>query len=112
MAEMAAFLFLVAVFRGVHAVTENPAGSMIFNYEAFASACSLWTRRFWAVLPHFRFSIAPYGYRFAKKFNLMGSHAWVRQLACTCQCPGGMHKPLATIKNVKGKKQLQASRQL
>ena len=35
MAEMAAFLFLVAVFRGVHAVAENPAASMVFNHEAF-----------------------------------------------------------------------------
>ena len=42
MAEMAAFLFLVAVARGVHVVVENPASNMMFNYEIFASTCGFW----------------------------------------------------------------------
>ena len=104
MAEMAAFLFLVAVCRGVHAVIENPASSMMFNYEVFANACCLWTTRYWAVLPHCRYSVAPFGSRYSKKFKLMGSHAWVVQLACKCLCPGRKHKSLATVKNVRGKK--------
>ena len=111
MAEMAAFLFLVAVFRGVHAVVENPPGSMMFNYEIFANACSLWLKRFWAVLPHCRFSTAPYGFRFGKRFKLMGSHAWVLQLACKCQCPGRQHKPLATVKTVRGKRKVTGLKQ-
>ena len=104
MAEMAAFLFLVAVSRGVQVVIENPAGSMMFNYEVFANACALWPKRFWAVLPHCRYSTAPFGSRYGKKFKLMGSHAWVLQLACRCRCPGRKHKSLVTVKNVRGKK--------
>lgn len=104
MAEMAAFLFLVAVSRGVHAVIENPACSMMFKYEVFANACCLWSPRFWAVLPHCRHSTAPYGSRFGKKFKLMGSHAWVLQLACKCLCPGRVHKRLTTEKSVGGKR--------
>jgi len=104
MAEMAAFFFLVAVSRGVHAVIENPASSMMFNYVIFANACCLWPKRFWAILPHCRFSTAPYGSRFGKKFKLMSSHAWVLQLACKCLCPGRKHKCLATVKTVGGKR--------
>ena len=104
MAEMAAFLSLVAICRGVQVVIENPAASMMFNYGVFAKACALWPRRFWAILPHCRYSTAPLGSRYGKRFKLMGSHAWVRQLACKCQCPGGKHKSLATVKNVRGKK--------
>ena len=105
MAEMAAFLFAVAVLNGAHAVIENPAGSMIFNYEVAATAWeAVWPKRFWAVLPHCRFSTAPYGSRVLKKFKLMGSHQWVQQLACKCQCPGRKHRPLATTKVVNGKR--------
>ena len=104
MAEMAAFLFLVAAARGVHAVIENPAASMMFNYEVFARACGLWSKRFWAILPHCRFSTTPFGSRIGKKFKLMCSHAWVRQLACKCLCPGRKHKQLCTVKDVRGKR--------
>ena len=37
MAEMAAFLFAVAVLRGAHAVIESPASSMMFRSEPAAS---------------------------------------------------------------------------
>ena len=104
MAEMAAFLFLVAVCRGVQAVIENPASSMMFNYEIFANACALWPKRFWAVLPHCRYSTAPLGSRYGKKFKLMGSHAWVQKLACKCQCPGRKHKYLVTRKKSEAKR--------
>ena len=104
MAEMAAFFFLVAVSRGVQVVIENPATSMMFNYECFANACALWPKRFWAVLPHCRYSTAPFGARYGKKFKLMGSHAWALRLACKCLCPGRKHKSLTTVKNVSGKK--------
>ena len=104
MAEMAAFLFLVAAARGVHAVIENPACSMMFSYEIFANACALWSERFWAVLHHCRFSDAPYGSRLGKKFKLMGSHSWVRQLACKCLCPGRKHKLLHKESRIQGKR--------
>ena len=104
MAEMAAFLFLVAVCRGVQVVVENPAASMMFNYEIFANACALWSKRYWAVLPHCRYSTAPFGSRYGKKFKLMGSHAWVLQLACKCLCPGHRHKKLISVKTVRGKR--------
>ena len=104
MAEMAAFLFLVAVARGVHVVIENPAASMMFNYEVFARTCGFWPKRFWAILPHCRYSTEPFGLRLGKKFKLMGSHAWVLQLACKCLCPGRKHKQLCTMKTVRGKR--------
>ena len=104
MAEMAAFLFLVATARGVHAVIENPACSMMFKYETFANACSLWSERFWAIVPHCRFSVAPFGSRLGKKFKLMGSHAWVRLLACKCLCPGRKHKLLVKECRIQGKR--------
>ena len=104
MAEMAAFLFLVAVARGVHAVIENPAASMMFGYEVFADTCGFWPKVFWAVLPHCRYSMEAFGSRLGKKFKLMCSHAWVLQLACKCQCPGRKHRQLHTVKTVRGKR--------
>ena len=98
MAEMAAFLFLVAALRGVHAVVENPASSMMFSYEPFALACSLWRDRFWAVAPHCAFSSAPFGSRFGKKFKLMCTHPWVHRLRRKCSCPGRVHKLLVVTK--------------
>ena len=103
MAQIAAFLFLVAVSRGVHAVIENPAGSMMFSYGPFAAACANWRDMYWAVLPRCRFSTERLGTRIGKKFKLMGSHPWVRQLACKCACPGGRHTPLHTTERKKGK---------
>ena len=104
MAEMAAFLFSVAVLRGAQAVLENPAASMLFNYEVAKTAWeAVWPECFWAVLPHCRFSSAPFGRRFGKKFKLMASHPWVQRLACKCKCPGRVHQPLATSKVVNGK---------
>ena len=41
----------------------------------------------------------------------MGSHAWVLQLACKCQCPGRQHKPLATVKTVRGKRKVTGLKQ-
>ena len=111
MAEMAAFLFLVAVARGVHVVIENPAGSMMFNYEVFASTCGFWPERFWAILPHCRYSTEPFGLRLGKKFKLMCSHAWVLQLACKCLCPGRKHQQLCTMKTVRGKRTVTGLRQ-
>ena len=111
MAEMAAFLFLVAVSRGVHAVVENPASSMMFNYETFALACGLWSKCFWAVLAHCRFSTARYGSRLGKKFKLMCSHGWVLQLACRCTCPGRKHQRLSTEKTVGGKRRVTGLKQ-
>ena len=112
MADMAAFLFAVAVLNGAHAVIENPAGSMIFNYEVAATAWeAVWPKRFWAVLPHCRFSTAPYGSRVLKKFKLMGSHQSVEQLACKCRCPGRKHRPLATTKVVNGKRTVTGCKQ-
>ena len=112
MAEMAAFLFAVAVLRGVHAVIENPPGSMIFGYEPAATVWeTIWRTRFWAVLPHCRFSEKPFGSRFGKKFKLMGSHRWVRRLACKCKCPGRKHKLLVTTKMIKGVRKVTGSKQ-
>ena len=104
MAEMAAFLFLVAVSRGVHAVIENPAGSMMFRYLVFEQTCRLWKQLFWAIVPYCRYSTAPLGKRYGKKFKMMGSHAWVQQLAAKCQCPGRKHVKLVIEKIVNGKR--------
>ena len=104
MAEMAAFLFLVAVFRGVHAVVENPAGSMMFNYAIFSQTCRLWKELFWAILPYCHYSTAPRGKRYGKRFKMMGSHPWVLQLAAKCRCPGRRHVKLVIEKIVNGKR--------
>ena len=96
MAEMAAFLFAVAVLRGAQAVIENPSSSMMFNYEVVKTAWeAVLPKRFWAVLPHCHFTQAPFGQRFGKLFKLMGSHPWVQRLSYKCRCPGRVHKPLA-----------------
>lgn len=111
MAEIAAFLFLIAALRGVHAVIENPAGSMMFSYEAFATACGLWRERFWAVVPYCSFSTANLGERLGKRFKLMGTHPWVRRLALPCLCPGRVHKALHTLKFVNGKRRVTGCKQ-
>ena len=106
MAEMAAFLFLVAVFRGVHAVVENPGGSMMFNYAIFSQTCRIWKELFWAIVPYCHYSTAPRGKRYGKRFKMMGSHSWVLQLAAKCRCPGRKHIKLVIEEIVNGKRRV------
>ena len=111
MAEMAAFLFLVAVYRGVYAVVENPAGSMMFNYAIFSQTCRLWTELVWAILPYCHYSTAPRGKRYGMRFKRMGSHPWVLQLAAKCRCPGRRHVKLVIEKIVNGKRTVTGKKQ-
>ena len=93
MASIAAFLYAVAMLRGVHPVIEQPAGSIMFRHKPLAKV--LKTFQHWAATCarcHFQVD-AVYGQRFLKRYKFVGE-AWVRSLQQNCTCPGAIHKAL------------------
>lgn len=92
-AKAAIFLWTLASERGVEAAMENPAGSMIFNYEPvrlgladrecviqIADGCAYSRKRF--------------GERSLKAYKFACTGTWIKKVCKRCQCPNGQHVAL------------------
>jgi hypothetical protein len=122
MARAAAFLFLVAVARNVHAYIENPAGSMLFRYLEEFNLLPLSSLPFLrtAITHRCHWSTEPYGKRWLKAFKFLATGEWIQKLGeGRCKCPAGpngkpLHLPLVKQGKKKGsrtglRKELQQS---
>jgi hypothetical protein len=98
MADVAGFLMCLAWRRGLSAVIENPASSLIFKYPNVQDVLSSFGAHF-CVTPRCSFSKEPLGQRYYKlyKFAAVGPHsssapgAWIAAAARTCTCPAKKH---------------------
>ena len=92
-AKAAIFLWTLASERGVQAAMENPAGSMIFNYQPvrlglddrecviqIADGCAYSRKRF--------------GERSLKAYKFACTGTWIKKVCKRCQCPNGKHLAL------------------
>ena len=87
MAEIAMFLFAVAIARGVYAAMENPAGSMLFTYLQKHSDN----------LGNLTVQCADrcaYGGNYFKKYKFLAAGSWVCDVDGRCSCDKGSHTPL------------------
>ena len=94
-ADAAAILFKLAHRRGVSVTLENPARSVMFKYGSLVD-CLEDIPLHYAVCPHCRFSTAPAGKRFSKKFKFMCNAAWIYRLRAVCNCQAGHMKLIKT----------------
>ena len=94
-AQIACFFLYLCVAREVHAVIENPAGSMLFSYlrphlaplRFLSTVCT----------PRCAFSSEALGLRFLKKFKFLATGTWVQSMARECPCQGLGHAPLMSV---------------
>ena len=101
MASIAAFLYAVAMLRGVHPVIEQPAGSIMFRYKPLANVLNIFQH--WVATCarcHFQVDTA-LGQRFLKRYKFVGEE-WVKSLQQNCTCPGAIHKALVRYDNSGG----------
>ena len=96
MAEVAAFLFIIAVSRGVHAFLENPAGSMMFSYlrEHFEPLHPLLAT---SIADRCHYSDEPMGERFLKPFKFLASGRWIHHVNGRCACVPQKHIELMKV---------------
>ena len=110
-AQVAMFLFAVATRRGATAVIENPAGSMIFNYEPVRAGLAA-HRTHVQIADGCAYNKKTFGLRSRKAFKFVASEAWISQVSLRCKCPNGLHVELMTTNEdgqVSGTPQLKAS---
>ena len=95
MAEVAAFCLLLASERRLFACLENPAGSMIFNYDPIKMVLEWLLRQlrglFRVVTPYCAFSQLPLGARYFKPFKFvaispLNDYNWIGGLKRVCSC--------------------------
>ena len=94
-ADAAAVLFKLAHTIGLSVTLENPVRSVMFKYGSLVD-CLADIPLHYAVCPHCKFSTAPAGTRFSKKFKFMCNGAWVCQLNAVCNCQAGHVKLIKT----------------
>jgi hypothetical protein len=98
MANVAGFLLHLAWRRGLTAVIENPASSLIFRYPNLECILSFYNAHF-CVTPRCSFSTEMLGERYYKlyKFAAIGPQtssspgAWIAKARRKCMCPGKQH---------------------
>ena len=95
MAEASLFLFCIAAARGVHAIVENPAASMFFEFPVVKRALQRLLCNF-TVTSLCSFSEEPAGQRAQKQLRLAStpSSHFVPSVRRVCTCPGKEHVPL------------------
>jgi hypothetical protein len=101
MADVAGFLMCLAWRRGLCAIMENPASSLIFRYPNVADVLSALGAHC-SVAPRCAFSEEPLGQKYYKlyKFAAVGPStslspgAWIAAIARTCGCPSRKHTSL------------------
>lgn len=96
MAEASLFLFCVAAARGVHAIIENPAASMFFEFPVVKHALQRLLCHF-VVTSLCSFSEEPLGQRAQKQLRLAytsQASRFVPSVRRVCTCPGKEHLPL------------------
>ena len=110
MAKAAAFLFLVAIARNVHAYIENPAGSMIFRYmREMGLLCATQFPFLASVVTHRCVwdTQTPYFNRYMKPYKFMATGSWITAVAQKCKCPtpqsGTKHLPLVKLSSNGGR---------
>ena len=103
-ADAAAVLFKLAHSRGVSVTLENPARSFMFQYGPLVD-CLAGIPLHYAVCPHCKFSTAPVGQRFSKKFKFMCNGPWVGQLRAVCDCQAG-HLTLVRTRDAGGRRKV------
>lgn len=110
-AQVAIFLFTLATLRKASAVMENPAGSMIFNYEpvrAGLAACSTHIQ----IADGCAYSRKKLGLRSRKAYKFVASESWISKVGLRCKCHNGSHLELMTTNaegQVSGTPHLKAS---
>ena len=102
--DAAAALFKLAHIRGCCCVLENPVRSVMFHYGSLVD-CLAGIPLHYAVCPHCKFSTAPVGQRFSKKFKFMCNAAWVCQLRAVCDCQAG-HLTLVRTRDEGGRRKV------
>lgn len=93
MANVATFLLMLAIARGVHAYMENPAGSMIFSYlkeHLQPLDCLLRT----STANRCHYSDEPMGERYFKPYKFVATGAWIRGVSGRCECNPRKHRLL------------------
>ena len=100
MARIAAFLMLLAHARDVYASTENPSGSMFFNYrpvkEVFDALGVVYQTTDGCC-----FSTKKPGERYLKRFKFAANGPWINKVFRRCKCPNNIHIELMS-RNEKG----------
>jgi hypothetical protein len=98
MAEIAAFLFIVALARGTHACLENPTGSMIFQFlsEHFAPFLGM---LFTSIADRCHYSSEAMGQRLLKPYKFQASGRWIHMVNGRCQCSPKVHQQLMQVDN-------------
>lgn len=96
MAEVAAFLLVVAIARGVHACIENPAGSMLFSFlrEHFEPFQPILCT---SIADRCRYSEEPMGERPRKPYKFLASGRWIHGVNGRCQCVPKKHLELMKV---------------
>ena len=102
--DAAAALFKLAHIRGCCCVLENPVRSVMFQYGSLVD-CLAGIPLHYAVCPHCKFSTAPVGQRFSKKFKFMCNGPWVGQLRAVCDCQAG-HLTLVRTRKAGGRRKV------
>ena len=94
-ADIACFFLFLCIAREVHAVIENPAGSMLFSYLSK----HLSPLRFLVVActPRCAFSTEPLGQRYLKRFKFLATGSWISAIIRSCPCQGLGHLALMTV---------------
>ena len=83
---------LVSDARGLHAVCEQPKGSMLWNLPPVRLALDH-LQLISTLTPRCAFDRKPFGQRFLKVFKLYGP-SWILDMHRTCKCPNGKHQAL------------------
>ena len=91
-AQVAAFLFALALERKLNPVLENPVNSMIFQSPALSSVLSCVPVAS-CICCRCAFERRRFGTRWRKPYKLVGL-AWTKHLAKSCPCPGRVHERL------------------
>ena len=110
-AQVAIFLFTLARERGATAVIENPAGSMLFNYEPVRVGLAA-RQTYIQIVDGCAYSRKQFGLRSRKPYKFVCSEPWISNVALRCRCPSGLHVELMTTNaegQVSGTPHLKAS---
>jgi len=93
MARIAAFLMLLAHARGVYASTENPSGSMFFNYRPVKEVFDALGVEY-QTTDGCCFSTKQLGERYLKRFKFAANGPWISTVFRRCKCPNNIHVEL------------------